>query len=54
MRITTKLKLSKKYLKEWQRNLPKLLETIDNTKLLIQFIDIIEEHRDLEVQEWNF
>jgi hypothetical protein len=37
MRITAKLKLSRKHLKEWQKNLPKLSQTVDNTKLLIQF-----------------
>jgi hypothetical protein len=54
LKISAKLKLSRKHLKEWQKNLPKLAKTIDNTKLVIQFIDLIEEHRDLEVQEWNF
>jgi hypothetical protein len=54
LKISEKMKLSRKHLKEWQKNLPKLAKTIDNTKLVIQFIDLIEEHRDLEVQEWNF
>jgi hypothetical protein len=54
MRITAKLKITRKHLKEWQMGLPKLDQTIDNTKLIILFIDVIEEHRDLEVQEWNF
>jgi diadenosine tetraphosphatase ApaH/serine/threonine PP2A family protein phosphatase len=44
MWITAKLKIARKHLKEWQKELPKLA----------QFIDIIEEHRDLEVQELNF
>jgi hypothetical protein len=34
--------------------LPKLAKTIENTKVVIQFIDNIEETRDLEIQEWNF
>jgi hypothetical protein len=35
-------------------NLPKLARTIDNTILVIQFIDVMEEARDLDLQEWNF
>jgi hypothetical protein len=54
MRLTAKLKTTRKYLKDWQKELPRLKKTADNTKLLIQFLDIIEEHRDLEIQEWNF
>jgi hypothetical protein len=52
--LTAKLKCSRKCLNDWQKNLPKLAETIENIKLANQFIDLIEEHRDLEIQEWNF
>jgi hypothetical protein len=52
--LTVKLKSTRKCLKDWQRNLPNLAKTIENTKLVIQFIDRIEEHNDLEIQEWNF
>jgi hypothetical protein len=27
---------------------------VSDTKLLIEFIDNIEEHRDLSIEEWNF
>jgi hypothetical protein len=27
---------------------------VKNIKLLIELIDIMEEHRDLSVEEWNF
>jgi hypothetical protein len=27
---------------------------VRNIKLLIEFIDNIEEHRDLSIEEWNF
>jgi hypothetical protein len=53
-KLTTKLKNSRKCLKDWQKNPPKLAKTIENTKIVIQFIDLIEKHRDLEIQEWNF
>jgi hypothetical protein len=49
MRITAKLKATRKCLKEWQKGLPNLAKTIENSKLIIQFIDLIEEHRDLEI-----
>jgi predicted metal-dependent hydrolase len=32
----------------------KISQEIKHSKLTIQFIDLIEEHRDLEIQEWNF
>jgi hypothetical protein len=38
-------------LKDWQRNIPRLAATIENIKLIIQFLDMIEEYRDLEIQE---
>jgi hypothetical protein len=40
--ISAKLKRTRKTLKDWQNNLPRLATTIDNTKLVIQFIDTIE------------
>jgi hypothetical protein len=54
MRLTAKFKLARKFLKEWQKNIPRLASTIENTKLVIQLLDMIEESRDLEVHEWNF
>jgi hypothetical protein len=54
MRLTSKLKASRKHLKDWQKSIPKLGTTIDNTKLVIQFLDLIEERRDLEIHEWSF
>jgi hypothetical protein len=52
--LTSKLKEARKYLKDWQRNIPRLSATIDNIKLVIQFLDMIEECRDMGIQEWNF
>lgn len=52
--LTAKFKNSRKVLKDWQRSLPKIDKTVQHTKLLIEFIDIIEEHRDLSIEEWNF
>jgi hypothetical protein len=54
LKLTSKLKTSRKCLKDRQKSIPKLATTIDNTKLVIQFQDLIEESRDLEIHEWNF
>jgi hypothetical protein len=52
-RLMAKFKRARKALSKWQKQLPKLANTIDNIKLIIQFIDLIEETRDLTVQELN-
>jgi hypothetical protein len=52
--LTAKFKITRKALKEWQRSLPKIDKIVRHIKLLIEFIDIIEEHRDLSIEEWNF
>jgi hypothetical protein len=52
--ISAKLKRSRKAIKDWQNNLPRLARTIENSKLVIELLDKIEESRDLEVHEWNF
>jgi hypothetical protein len=52
--ISAKLKRCGKVLKVWQNNLPRLARTIENTKLVIELLDKIEESRGLEVHEWNF
>jgi hypothetical protein len=52
--LTAKFKITRKVLKEWQRSLSKIDKTVGHIKLLIEFIDIIEEHRDLSIEEWNF
>jgi hypothetical protein len=50
----TKLKVTRKCLKDWQRSLPKLAKTIANTQMIIQLFDLMEECRHLSLQEWNF
>jgi hypothetical protein len=52
--LTAKFKITRKVLKDWQRSLPKIDKTVRDIKLLIEFIDNIEEHRDLSIEEWNF
>jgi exonuclease III len=54
IQLTAKLKTARKVLKDWQNRIPRLGTTIENTKSIIQLIDLIEENRDLDVHEWNF
>jgi hypothetical protein len=52
--LTAKFKIVRKVLKDWQRSLSKIDKTVRDIKLLIEFIDNIEEHQDLFIEEWNF
>jgi hypothetical protein len=52
--LTTKLKKLRQVFREWQANLSSLAKTIENNKLALRFIDILEEFRDLSLVEWNF
>ena len=38
----------------WKTQLPNLPATIQNTKDIIVLLDILDESRDLTLQEWNF
>jgi len=52
--LTAKFKALRSALRSWQAQLSNLKITIANVKLVISFLDIIEEWRDLSLQEWNF
>jgi hypothetical protein len=52
--LTAKFKYVRKVLKDCQRSLPKINKMVQNIKLLIEFVDNMEEHRDLSIEEWNF
>lgn len=52
--LTTKFKALRNNLKCWQAQLSNIKKTIANVKLVISFLDSIEEWRDLELHEWNF
>lgn len=53
-KIAAKFKHLRASLKQWQRQLSSLKGVIDNVKLLLSFLGIVEEYRDLSVEEWNF
>lgn len=44
----------KKILKQWKQSLSALKDNISNVKLVLCFLNLIEEFRDLSLVEWNF
>lgn len=52
--ITAKLKNLRKDLKEWQRSMQNLKTLIANVRMLILFLEVITDFRDLSLAEWNF
>lgn len=52
--LTAKFKALRGALRSWQAQLSNLNATISNVKVVIAFMDSIEEGRDLSIQEWNF
>jgi hypothetical protein len=52
--INAKFKNLRRVLRAWKLQLPSLGKTIQNCKEIILFLDIMEEFRDLTVEEWNF
>jgi hypothetical protein len=47
--ISAKLKNLRKALRVWQASMTNLRTTIANTKLILLFIDVINDHRDLSL-----
>jgi len=41
-------------LKQWRQTLSALKDTIRNVKLILSFLNLLEEFRDLSLIEWNF
>lgn len=52
--ISAKFKNLRRVLKAWNSQLSSLKTNIDNVKLILSFLEILEECRDLSVAEWNF
>jgi hypothetical protein len=49
--VTTKLKNLRRVLRAWQGQLSNLNITINNNKVMLSFLDMIEESRDLTLEE---
>lgn len=52
--ITAKFKNLIRVLKAWHLQLSNLKATIANVKLVLSFLEMLEDCRDLSIQEWNF
>ncbi|WVZ96479.1 hypothetical protein U9M48_042112, partial [Paspalum notatum var. saurae] len=52
--VTAKFKRLRQDLKSWKKSLPNLSEAILNTKQTLSLLEIVEEFRDLSLEEWNF
>jgi hypothetical protein len=52
--LTPKLKSLRRTLRAWQHNFPSLAKTIENNNLVLRFLDILEEFRELSLEELNF
>jgi hypothetical protein len=51
--LGAKFKNLKKVLRAWHAQISNLKRTIQNNKMLLMFLDILEEFRDLSLEEWN-
>lgn len=52
--IIAKFKKLRGVLKQWQQTLSSLKEAIHNVKLVLSFLNMLEEYRNLSLIEWNF
>ena len=52
--ITAKFKNLRRVIKFWQSQLSNLKETIANVKLILSFLGLLEEFRDLTLMKSNF
>jgi hypothetical protein len=54
MRLMEKFKNLRRVLRLWHTRPSNLAATITNNKLVLQFLDVLEEFRHLSLEEWNF
>jgi len=52
--LMAKFKNLRRVLKAWQKHISSLSANIDNVKLVLSLMELLEEHRDLSLEEWNF
>ena len=52
--ISAKFKNLRRVIRTWQAHLSSLKANITNVKLVLSFLCILEEFRDLTLMEWNF
>lgn len=52
--VTAKFKNLRRVLKSWSLQLSNLKRNIANVKLVLSFLELLEESRDLSIHEWKF
>ena len=52
--LMAKFKNLRRVLKVWQKHISSIMANIANVKAVLSAMEILEEHRDLTVEEWNF
>lgn len=52
--LTAKYKGLRKNLRDWQASITSLKTQITNIRLVIFFLEVLAEYRDLSLEEWNF
>jgi hypothetical protein len=52
--LTAKFKNLRKVLKLWKMFLSNLKQNISHVKLVLDFLNLLEDFRDLALVEWNF
>ena len=52
--LTSKFKKLRKDLREWQSSMQNLKTIISNTRQVLNLLELINEHKDLSIEEWNF
>lgn len=52
--LTAKLKLLRKNLREWHASKVSLKTLIANCRIVIQFLEVLSDYRDLSIEEFNF
>lgn len=52
--LTAKLKTLRKCLKDWQASMQTLKVTIANVRIIMLFLEVLSDYRDLSLAEWNF
>jgi hypothetical protein len=52
-KLMAKFKNLRRVLRCWHAQISNLATTIKNNKMVLGFLDTMEEHRDLSLEEWN-
>lgn len=52
--LMAKFKNLRRVLRAWQKHISSLSANIENVKLILSLMELLEKHSDLTLEEWNF